>query len=215
VSDGVVLIDSLSRAITMVGGRLESPSAMDTGSLVRKLVRTGDEDLFRLLVQRYQDRVFRLVISMLGPGNEAEAEDVTQEVFVLVYRKLDTFRHDSDFSTWLFSMTRNRTIDRLRNARMRHHHVGDEELRSMPSREASSDPEMAAVAGERRTAILQHLQRLPYLQRTVVYLYYWIGSGVADIAELLDMNVQTVKSHLLRARRRLALALEADGSRHA
>jgi RNA polymerase sigma-70 factor (ECF subfamily) len=74
---------------------------------------------------------------------------------------------------------------------------------------------MAAVARERRTAVLQHVQRLPDLQRTVVYLHYWIGSGVADIAELLDMNVQTVKSHLHRARRRLALELKAEGPRHA
>ena len=210
-----VLMDSLSWAVAMAGKRLESPSAMDNGALVRELVRTGDDDLFQLLVQRYRDKVFRLAVSMLGPGNEAEAEDVAQEVFVLVYRKIDTFRHDSDFSTWLFRMTRNRAIDRLRKARMRHHHVGDEELRSMPSRETSSDPEMAAAADERRTAVLQHVQRLPDLQRTVVYLFYWIGSGVADIAELLDMNVQTVKSHLYRARRRLAKELEADGWRHA
>ncbi len=215
MGDSAVLIDSLTRAVTMAGRRLGSPFAMDNGALVRELVRTGDEDLFRLLVQRYSDRVFRLVVSMLGPGNEAEAEDVVQDVFVLVYRKIDTFRHDSDFSTWLFRMTRNRAIDHLRKARMRRHHVGDEALRSMPSRGTSSDPEMAVVAGERRTAVLQHFQRLPCLQRTVVYLYYWTGSGVADIAELLDMNVQTVKSHLHRARRRLALELEADGSRHA
>ena len=188
---------------------------MDNGSLVRELVRTGDDDLFHLLVQRYRDRVFRLAVSVLGPGNEAEAEDVAQEVFVLVYRKIDTFRHDSAFSTWLFRMTRNRAIDHLRKARMRHHHVGDEQLQSMPSRATSSDPELAAIAGEWRTVVLQHVQRLPDLQRTVVYLHYWIGSGVADIAELLDMNVQTVKSHLHRARRRLALELEAEGSRHA
>jgi RNA polymerase sigma-70 factor (ECF subfamily) len=214
VGVSAVLIDSLSRAVTMAGRRSGPPSAMDNGWLVRELVRTGDDDLFRLLVQRYRDRVFRLAVSMLGPGNEAEAEDVAQEVFVLVYRKIDTFRHDSDFSSWIFRMTRNRAIDSLRKARMRHRHVGDEELRSMPSRETCSDPEMAAVAGERRTAVLRHVQRLPDLQRTVVYLHYWIGSGVADIAELLDMNVQTVKSHLHRARRRLALELAAKGSRH-
>jgi len=188
---------------------------MDDDLLVRELVRTGDDDLFQLLVQRYRDRIFRLAVSMLGPGNEPEAEDVTQEVFVLVYRKIDTFRHDSSFSAWIFRLTRNRTIDRLRRARMRHHHVGDERLQWMPSQETSSDPEMAMVAGERRTAILQHVQRLPDLQRTVVYLFYWVGSGVVEIADLLEMNVQTVKSHLHRARRRLARELQAAGSRHA
>jgi len=215
VGDSAVLSDSLSWSVAMAGRWPESPSAMDDGSLVRELVRTGDDDLFQALVDRYRDRVYRLTVSTLGPGNEAEAEDVAQEIFVLVYRKIDTFRHDSEFSTWLFRMARNRAVDRLRKARMCRHHVGGEELRSMPSRETLSDPEMAAVAGERRTAVLQHVQRLPDPQRTVVYLHYWMGSGVADIAELLDMNVQTVKSHLHRARRRLALELEAEGWRHA
>ncbi len=215
MGDGGVLIDRLIQVVTTAGRGLGSPSTLDNGSLVRELVRSGDDDLFQLLVQRCRDRVFRLAASMLGPGNEAEAEDVVQEVFVLVYRKIDTFHHDSDFSTWLFRITRNRAIDRLRTARMRHHHVGDEVLRSMPSRGKIGDPELAALAGERRTAVLQHVQRLPDQQRTVVYLYYWIGSGVADIAELLEMNVQTVKSHLHRARRRLALELEAEGSSHA
>ncbi len=210
-----VLSDSLGWFFAMAGRRLESPSAMDNASLVRELVRTGDDDLFQALVERYRDRVFRLAVSMLGPGNEAEAEDVAQEVFVLVYRKLDSFRHDSDFSTWLFRMTRNRAIDRLRKARMRHRHVGDEELRSMPSLETSADPEMVAAAGERRSAVLQHVQGLPDLQRTVVYLYYWMGSSVAEIGEMLNTNVQTVKSHLHRARRRLALEFEAEGWRDA
>jgi RNA polymerase sigma-70 factor (ECF subfamily) len=188
---------------------------MDDGSLVQELTRTGDDDILHTLVQRYRDRIFRLAASMLGPGNEAEAEDVVQEVFVLVYRKLDTFRHDSDFSTWLFRLARNRAIDRLRKARGRHRHVGAEELRSMPSPGPSGDPELAALAGEQRAEVLRLVRRLPHVQRTVVHLHYWIGSSVAEIAELLDMNPQTVKSHLYRARRRLARELEAEGSRHA
>jgi len=209
------LTDSLSPAVTMADRRLDSPVAMDDDALVRELVRTGDDDLFQLLVQRFRDRVFGLAVSMLGPDHAAEAEDVTQEVFVLVYRKIGTFRHDSKFSSWLFRLTRNRAIDRLRRARMRHPHVEYDELQPMSSQEAPFDPETAAATGERRKAVLQHVQRLPDLQRTVVYLYYWIGSGVAEIGELLEMNVQTVKSHLHRARRRLARELASQGVGHA
>ena len=212
---GTALIDRLPWFLATTGKNVASPSAMDSASLVRELVRTGDEDLFRVLVERFRDRVFRLVVSMLGPGNEAEAEDVTQEVFVLVYRKLGTFRHDSEFSTWLFRLARNRAVDRLRTARMRHVHVGEEKLRTAQSECGSRNPEEAAVAGEQRVAILQQVSELPAAQRTAVYLYYWMGSGVAEIGELLDMNVQTVKSHLHRARRRLAEELENVGWRHA
>jgi RNA polymerase sigma-70 factor (ECF subfamily) len=205
----VVLTESLSRAVTLAGRKGEQLEARSNESLVRDLVRTWDDDLFHVLVQRYRDRVFRLAASVLGPDNVAEAEDVAQEVFVLVYRKIDTFRHDSDFSTWLFRMTKNRAFDRRRQARLRHPHVGDDAMRSMPAPATSSDPELVAVAGERRAGILRQIEQLPDPQRTVVYLYYWMENGVADIADLLGMKVQTVKSHLHRARRRLARELVA------
>jgi len=215
VGVSVTLIDGLSRAVTLAGKKGKQLSASSNDVLVRELVRTGDDDLFHLLVQRYRDRVFRLAVSVLGPGNEAEAEDVAQEVFVLVYRKIDTFRQGSNFSTWLYRITRNRAIDHRRQARLRHPHVGEEALRSLPAQREGNDPELVAVAGERRTTVLEQVGRLPDPQRTVVYLYYWIGSGVADIAELLGMSLQTVKSHLHRARRRLARQLDGEGVRHA
>ena len=87
-------------------------------------------------------------------------------------------------------------------------------MRSIPAPETSNDPERVAVAGELRARILRQVERLPYPQRTVVYLYYWMDNGVADIAELLEMKVQTVKSHLHRARCRLARVLDRTGSGH-
>ena len=163
---------------------------------MRELVRTGKDELFNELVGRFKDKVFRLAASILGPGRETEAEDVTQEVFLVVYRKLRTFRHDSEFSTWLYRLTRNRAIDSLRKARFRHQHVGDGELRLMPTTAPSSNPEAVAAAGERRSEVLRHVQRLSDRQRSVILLHYWMGSAVSEIAELLDMNEQTVKSHL-------------------
>lgn len=209
---GAVPIDCLSRAVALTGRMGESLEARSDSSLVRDLVRSWDDDLFHVLVQRYKDRVFRLAASVLGPGNAAEAEDVAQEVFVLVYRKIETFRHDSDFSTWLFRMTKNRALDRRRQARLRHPHVGDEAVRSVPAPGRSNDPEQVAAAGELRARVLGQIEQLPDPERTVVYLHYWMGNGVADIGELLAMNVQTVKSHLFRARRRLARVLERERS---
>lgn len=200
--------------IALSGTGPASDRTIDDGDLIRELVRTGDEDLFMLLVERYRDRVFRLAVSILGPGRESEAEDVAQEVFVQVFRKIQTFRHDSQFSTWVFRMTRNRTIDHLRAARMRHRHVGDEILETMPTVDGAEHPQRALEADQRRRSVLEHVHRLPEMQRTVIYLYYWTGTGVAQIAELLDMNVQTVKSHLHRGRRRLALQLRSEGRHH-
>jgi RNA polymerase sigma-70 factor (ECF subfamily) len=210
----VVLSKSLSWAVTLGGRKGDLLEARSNESLSREWVRTGDDDLFHVLVQRYRNRVFRLVASVLGPGNEAESEDVAQEVFVLVYRKIDTYRHDCNFSTWLFRVAKNRALDRRRQARLRHPHVGDDELRSIPAPGRSNDPELAAMAAERRASIVEQIERLPDPQRTVIYLYYWMGSGVADIARLLEMKVQTVKSHLHRARRRLAREMDCSRSDH-
>ena len=85
---------------------------------------------------------------------------MTQEVFLVVYRKIHTFRHESEFSTWLFRLTRNRSVDSLRTARLRHRHVGDEELQGMPATGPSSDPEAAAAAEQRRGSALHLLHQL-------------------------------------------------------
>lgn len=180
------------------------PRTSDDATLVRELVRTGDEDLFAELVSRHKERVFRLAASILGPGHEAEAEDLTQEVFLLVYRKLASFRQECAFSTWLYRMTRNAAIDRRRRARFRYHHVDEAVLRSVQTDDVRCDPEHRASTRERRQQVLGHIDQLPEPQRSVVYLHYWLGTPIAEIAGLLELNSETVKSHLFRARRRLA-----------
>jgi RNA polymerase sigma-70 factor (ECF subfamily) len=185
-------------------GGAAAVSRVDDASLVRELQRTGDDDLFRALVQRHKQRVFRLAAAVLGPGREAEAEDLTQEAFLLVFRKLDSFRGDSAFSTWLLRLTRNLAIDRRRRADLRRPHVSDDELAKLPAVGADANPEQAAAVGQQHERLLRGLERLPEPQRTVVHLYYWLGSPVAEIGALLDLKREAVKSHLHRARRRLA-----------
>jgi RNA polymerase sigma-70 factor (ECF subfamily) len=182
-------------------------SRADDASLVRELQRTGDDELFRILVQRHKRRVFRVAAAVLGPGREAEAEDLTQEAFLLAFRKLGSFRGDSAFSTWLLRVTRNLAIDRRRRADLRKPHVSEDELAKLPAVGAGANPEEAAAAGEQRERLLRQLALLPEPQRTAVYLHYWLESPVAEMAELLELKPETVKSHLHRARQRLAGAL--------
>jgi RNA polymerase sigma-70 factor (ECF subfamily) len=193
-----------------VSGRSRSTalSTSDDATLVSELLRTGGDDLFAELVSRHKARVFRLAVSILGPGHEDEAEDLTQEVFLQVFRKLATFRHECAFSTWLYRMTRNAAIDRRRRARFRHPHVDEAVLRSAQTEDKLSDPEQRAATNERRQQVLDQLEQLPEPQRSVVYLHYWLGSPIVEIAGLLELNRETVKSHLYRARRRLASQLE-------
>jgi RNA polymerase sigma-70 factor (ECF subfamily) len=194
-------------SMTAPRGGADSTSRADDASLVRELQRTGDDELFRILVQRHKRRVFRVAAAVLGPGREAEAEDLTQEAFLLAFRKLGSFRGDSAFSTWLLRVTRNLAIDRRRRADLRQPHVSEDELATLPAVGAGTNPEERAAASEQRERVLRQLALLPEPQRTAVYLHYWLDSPVAEMAELLELKPETVKSHLHRARQRLAGAL--------
>jgi RNA polymerase sigma-70 factor (ECF subfamily) len=185
---------------------------LDDAALVRELQRSDDDELFFELVSRHKERVFRLAASVLGPHAETEAEDLTQEVFLQVYRKLASFQGRSSFATWLYRLTYNRAVERCRLARHRRPHVGETVLASMCADEVA-DPHHAAQANQRRRAVLACLEQLPEAQRSAVYLHYWLDRPVAEIAELLGRRPGTVKSMLHRARQRLARLLGPEHAR--
>lgn len=206
----VTRCDSLVWATAQAGKAGEGDRRAGESSLPGINAGSLGDDQFAVLVRRYKDRVVRLAASILGPAHTCEAEDLAQEVFILVYRKYDSFRHDSNFATWLYRVTRNRALDRRRLARYRRPHVGEEGLDALPA--PGVDPERRTVVKERRAAVLRHLEHLPETQRMVVHLHYWTGFGIKEIASLLEMKVDTVKSHLFRARKRLAGELAGEVS---
>ena len=186
-------------------------SRAEDAALIARFLLTDDEDTFEILVRRYRDKVFRLAISILGRGAQSEAEDATQEVFVVVLRQLKSFRRQCAFSTWLYRVARNQIIDYGR--RSSRHPVGlaDDALRGLPDDGPLADPRNAVAASRRRARLLRHIDRLSEPQRAVVHLHYWQGESIAEISELLGLGSNTVKSHLCRARRKLAIALREDG----
>ncbi len=92
---------------------------MEDLELVYRCCRDDDRDAFKSLVEKYQDRVLRLVASILGPHADLDAEEVTQDVFLRIYRKLDQFRGESQFSSWLYRVAYNAALDHRRTARLR------------------------------------------------------------------------------------------------
>ena len=181
----------------------------DDAEVIEGFLHSDNDELFAVLVQRYKDRVFRLVVSILGPNAEAEAEDLVQEIFITVYRKLDTFRGDSSFSTWLYRLARNRVIDERRRRSSQAVVAGDRckvnaELRSTGDRHTEIE------RSERESPVLRQVERLGEPRRTVVFLHYWMGCDVDEIACLIEIPVGTVKSHLYRARRELAKRLSRE-----
>lgn len=182
---------------------------LDDAQIIREFLSSGDDGHFCVLVQRYKNRVFRLVASVLGPSKEADAEDLVQEIFISVYRKLDTFRGDCSFSTWLYRLSRNRAIDWRRRRRS----VGIE-LSDWVSQEAEplshDDPDHAIEEDRRSSIVLRQVDALGEPRRTIIFLHYWMGCGVDEISGLTEIPTGTVKSHLFRARRALAEGLKGE-----
>lgn len=182
----------------------------DDSALVDDFLSRGREESFERLVHQYKHKTFRLANSVLGPGLAAEAEDLTQEVFIQVFRKLSTFRKESRFSTWLYRITYNMALERKQKARFRIPHQGEKVLESMPAQDKEGDPSEVASRRQQRKAVLQCLEALDEPFRTAIYLHYWMKCPVSEIAEILDTRPNTVKSYLYRARKRLARMLEKE-----
>jgi RNA polymerase sigma-70 factor (ECF subfamily) len=176
------------------------PPGTSDEAIVSGYLETRDPDLFRVLVERHQERVLRLVASILGPFADRDAEEVTQEVFVRVHERLASFRGESRFSTWLHRLAFNRAIELRRRARLRFEHVPWGDLQAAPTPDG---PHEAVLESERERAVARLVEELPDVYRSVVHLHYWMDESVEEIAGTLDVPAGTVKSYLARARARL------------
>lgn len=184
---------------------------MDDALLVEAFRRTGDEVHFKALVERHRLPVFRLVLSLLGPGQQGVAEELTQEVFLKVYRKLGQFRGEAKFSSWLYRIAYNQAVQYRASPRFRTRHHGEEALEMSRSERPRDDPFIAA--SEKRTAstVKLCLTQLPDLYRSVLHLHYWMGMTVSEIGETLSVPDGTIKSYLHRGRAKLHALLAERG----
>lgn len=177
--------------------------------LVEQCRTHGDNEAFGVLVSRYQDRVFRLVVSVLGQEFAADAEDVAQDVFLRVHHALGTFRGDAEFGTWVYRVAFNHALNVKARMRFRAPHEPDTGLAARPS--AAPAPDARLDQQRRRAAVLACLHELPDVYQSAVRLHYWLGAGMSEIAALLETPENTVKSYLHRARTLLRARLAERG----
>lgn len=190
---------------------IESTNQRDTEKIVAEFIQTGENRLFETLVRRYKDRVFRLVVSILGPFHAIEAEDVTQEVFVKTYLQLSHFSFKSQFGTWLYRITYNTAVDYKRKARNFLIRSSENAIDRIKAEKAEDDPFKTIVNMERCETVLASMQELPDIYRSVLYLYYWLGYSIREIAEHLGISPETIKTHLHRGRHKLYRKMKQKG----
>ena len=180
---------------------------IEIDDLVRR-AQKGDRAAFTELFRRHRSDVARLVFRMLGPT--ADAEDVVQEVFLQVHKSLGEFRGQAKFTTWLHRVTVNVVLMVRRAARSRPVFAGEPVADHEPDRGLLPDEDAARKA--RIAAFQRLLDRLPEKKRTVFILHEIEGQSPAEIAEIVDAPVLTVRTRLFYARRELAEMMREEPS---
>ena len=168
-------------------------------ALIRAFIK-GDESTFKTLVVRHKEKVRNLVFITLG---DAEfVDDISQDVFISIYHKLNDFRFESKFTTWLYRITVNKCRDYLRKKRVRSIFVpikdSDTEYGTGPFSENVDVPQLVRSAIEK----LPEKLKIPLVMRDIDGLSY------KEIADQLGTEVGTIKSRIFRARESLKVILE-------
>ncbi|MBJ6765147.1 sigma-70 family RNA polymerase sigma factor [Myxococcaceae bacterium JPH2] len=175
-------------------------------ALVARL-RRGHTDAFETLVHQYEDRLYDFCVRMVG--DREEAHDLVQEVFVSVHQNLRRFREDSRLSTWLFRITKNHCINRLKylQRRGRGRSEAFDEFSAGSHVEvfgAPPGPDAALESARERARVQQAISQLEPDARMLVALRDVEGLSYDEIVDITELPEGTVKSRLHRAREKLA-----------
>lgn len=175
----------------------------DDAALLARL-RAGDGPAFETLVMSYQHRVFGVALRMLG--SRAEAEEIAQETFLRAHRALGEFRGEARLGTWLYAIASRLCLNRLASAPRRHEQSDEAAV----LRHAAESADAGAVLEQRELAAALHdaIAALPEERRIVVVLRDLEGLDYEEIAEVLGLPLNTVRTRLHRARLDLKAKLE-------
>lgn len=184
---------------------------MDEQKLIA-LAQKGDQSAFEQLLDRYQKPVYHQALRMVG--NPEDAADVTQEVFIKVWKHLPSFRGESGFATWLYRLTDNTAIDLLRREKKRRgdSSLDDEESFCVLPADPAPTPHQAAEQKELQQAVADGLRQLSEEHRQVLVMREINGLSYEEIGDILGLTAGTVKSRIARARISLAKFLQKPGN---
>lgn len=173
---------------------LQNPQILnldDDFSLVKRFI-DGDESVFAVLVQRHKEKVRNIIYLTMNSSNSVD--DIAQDVFLTVYRNLNNFRFESQFTTWLYRVTVNKCKDHMRKIKIRNIFSPINEAESKA--DDSIPTENTDISGLVQKAI----SRLPEKLRVPLLLKDIEGMSYQEIAETVQCEIGTVKSRIFRAR---------------
>ena len=169
-------------------------------------VLRGDSEAFRELVQRYQGLVYRIAYSMIG--NAEGTQDVVQEVFYRVFRRLHQYRLDCPFGAWIRRITVNHILDLRKKREIRAVSLTQEKADDFDVPDSRNDPRDEIRRAEQHQTVLKALDRLPDKDRTILLLRHFENLSYEEIAEILAIPIGTVMTNLHRARKKISELLK-------
>jgi RNA polymerase sigma-70 factor, ECF subfamily len=188
---------------------MESIGYIEDRLLVRE-AQSGNQAAFAELVHTYDRTVLRLALRLTG--SQSDAQDIHQEAFLKVYKKLDGFRFECSFSTWIYRIVTNICLDHLRRNRARKNigalEVSDEDLLNQLSDDRpGNNPEQKLLDRELGVQIFRALQRLTPRERMVFDLRHFQGLKLQSVSEILNASEGSIKMTFFRATQKLRLQL--------
>lgn len=168
-------------------------------------VINGDTNAFAVLVDRYKDLVFTLAMRMLK--NREEAEEVSQDTFVKSFQKLDRFKGDSKFSTWLYRVAYNTCLDRIKKNKK---HLNDVEINDFTAHQVKAlDNILDSIEEKEKSEIISAcINQLPSEESFLLTLYYFDELSLEEISTIVGINSNAIKVKLFRTRKKLAKLLK-------
>lgn len=182
-----------------------SPSQLEDAELVQAAL-AGDKHAFGTLVVRYQDRLFNTLVKVLGSAEDAR--DVTQDAFVQAFVKLESFRGESQFYTWLYRIAMNLALSRRRRRKPVVSLDQTKQDAGAEPTDTGASPDDRLIEAERVEMLQAALAQLGDQQRQILVLREIEDCSYEAIAEILELPIGTVRSRLFRARLQLKEKLQ-------
>lgn len=176
----------------------------NTEATLVQQVLNGKKECYRPLVEAYQRRIYVLAASIMR--NSAEAQDIAQESFLVAFKNLHELKDKTKFGTWLYGITRNLCYTALRKKK-----IEPERLDDVPPSEYANVVPMRPSFNEGEDlldTLLKRLELLPEKYRTLLRLKYMEDLSYQEISEMLDLNIDIVRSRLFEGRRLLREGME-------
>lgn len=174
----------------------------ETNRLLRK-IKKGDLKAFEAMVSGNMERTYRLAFRMMA--NKADAEDVVQDSWVKIWQNISSFRNQADLSSWVYRIVTNTCLDHLKKRMVRLDHFREpvNGLHTLADHEHS--PETQYVNNEQLNLLRRMTASLPPRQKIVFILRDMEGLSADEVAEILNMDKDLIKSHLAHARKALRI----------